>query len=862
MIVVATAALLSSIFFPYWKLKVTAPQYPKGLKVTIFVNRLEGDVAEIDSLNHYIGMRPLKEGARIERELSIYGIAVLALCLIGAFFVRRSISIVLLLPVIFFPGVFAADLYLWLRDFGLHLNPHAALSSSVKPFVPPILGHGKIAQFHAYANFAFGHGLSMLAAILSSAVAVLRVSKRLSTRMGQAIVVFLMLLIPNLIAAQPASAKEIVVGELPYWTIQSALDIAQDGDTILVRPGAYLGPIEVKKSVKLIGQGRPSIDGEGQGTVVRLAAPDILFKGFDVKNSGDLLSAEHTGIVAGAPRAVIEDNRLENVLFGIYIHRAPGSQVKNNRMTGKSLDVARRGDLIRVWYSDDVVIEGNETRVGRDVVLWYSKNIRVIGNEFSHARYGLHFMYCRGAVVENNKLIGNSVGAYLMYSDDLKLSGNVILDNRGPSGYGLGFKDMKDTLIENNLIASNRVGFFLDGSSQGIVQGNQIAYNGIGFELFPTTNNNRFIGNNVIDNSEQVLMDGASVHTVNDWSGNYWSDYRGFDAAGDGTGDIPYKPMKLFERLADHAHGLKVFFMSPSVNAIDFAAATFPVFSPTPKFVDKRPLMSPLRVGVRAPMVITNPWMTFFSLALFLPLLGFFRMMPRPSTNGAPALTPMPGATEPFISVRGLFKRYKKVAALSNLDLEVRRGEALAIWGPNGAGKTTLLRSMLGIISFEGNIRISGLDVKKDGKKVRALIGYVPQEVRLHLDQTVLETVGFYAALRGVGKARVEFLIEEWGLSSSKKQYAQNLSGGMKQKLALIIALLSDPPVLFLDEPTSNLDQGTRQDFGLVLEKLKKSGKTLIFCSHRISEIQNVADRVIVLEAGIKKADGNPGVLG
>ena len=164
--------------------------------------------------------------------------------------------------------------------------------------------------------------------------------------------------------------------------------------------------------------------------------------------------------------------------------------------------------------------------------------------------------------------------------------------------------------------------------------------------------------------------------------------------------------------------------------------------------------------------------------------------------------------------------------------------------------------------SFEGSVQVHGFDVKTQGKDVRFTIGYVPQEIRLHLDQTVWETASFYARLKRVSTSRVSKLISEWGLDESKKKPVQNLSGGMKQKLVLVIALLSDPPILFFDEPTSNLDIGARNEFNAALERLKQDGKTLIFCSHRFSEIRKIADRVLVLEAGKNRMDEVPEKIG
>ncbi len=862
LLLAAAVAVFSSVFFPYWYLTVKAPQYPKGLHVQVYLDHVTGDVGEIDNLNHYIGMRPLGEAAKLEKKFALPGIALVALCLILAVFIPRKLSILLVLPAIILPAVFAADLFFWLRDFGLHLNPRAALSSSVKPFVPPLLGQGKIAQFHADANFGLGHGLSMLSAFLSLAVIALRFMGRgLSQDKKSIRALAVIVILTGILFSRDGFAKTFTAGTAAYPTIHLALERAANGDTILVPEGIYSGPFEITKSVRLEGQGMPVLDGGGKGTVVTIKAPDVVLRGFVIRNSGDLLASENSGILASGARPLIENNRFEDVLFGVYLSRAPGGVLRGNSFVGKALDTSRRGDLIRVWYSDGVVVENNRTERGRDVVLWYSKDILVRGNEFRHGRYGVHFMYCRFADVENNRFIDNSVGAYLMYSEGLKLRGNVVSNNRGPSGFGIGFKDMKNAVIENNVIASNRVGFYLDGCETMLCRKNVIAHNDIGFNLMPTAVRNRFEGNNVIDNAEQALIDGSSIQTINDWTGNYWSDYRGFDVHRDGIGDMPYRPVRLFERLTDRFHDLRIFSGSPSVQAIDFAAVTFPVFAPTAKFEDARPLMSPAEVAAVSENAPHSLLWGAVSILLFLPLVGFLKRNSQPPARLAGQPKPpfaKTNAVSVLISARKVSKRYKRVQALSCVDLEVCRGEAVALWGPNGAGKTTLLKCFLGIVQFEGSIAVAGFDVKTRGCDARALIGYVPQEIRLHQDQSVWETVSFYARLRGVPRERVEVLLNEWGLSVSRHQMAQNLSGGMKQKLALIIALLSDPPLLFLDEPTSNLDAHTRREFNLVLDRLKTAGKTLVFCTHRASEVRKSADRVIVLEGGVIKAQGVP----
>ncbi len=156
--------MLVSIFLPYWRLTLNAPQYPDGLVVKTYVNHLTGDVREIDGLNHYIGMRSLADAAQLERSLSIYAILVFALIVIGAIFIHNRKAAYLALPAAAFPAVFIGDLYYWLRDFGTNLDPTAPIT--VDPFVPPILGEGKVGQFSTTAMFEAGFFLAAIGTIL------------------------------------------------------------------------------------------------------------------------------------------------------------------------------------------------------------------------------------------------------------------------------------------------------------------------------------------------------------------------------------------------------------------------------------------------------------------------------------------------------------------------------------------------------------------------------------------------------------------------------------------------------------------------------------------------------------------------
>jgi copper chaperone NosL len=160
----AAFCLLVSIFQPYWKMTLMAPQYPGGLRVQVYVNRMEGDVSEIDGLNHYIGMRPLGEAAQLERSLSIVAITVLSLLILAAIVVHTRWAAVLALPALTYPAVFLADMYYWMHNFGQNLDPRAPLN--IDPFVPPIIGEGFVGQFRTVAAVESGFHLALLASFL------------------------------------------------------------------------------------------------------------------------------------------------------------------------------------------------------------------------------------------------------------------------------------------------------------------------------------------------------------------------------------------------------------------------------------------------------------------------------------------------------------------------------------------------------------------------------------------------------------------------------------------------------------------------------------------------------------------------
>jgi hypothetical protein len=191
LLMAAAALLIVSISFPYWGMILEAPQYPGGLQMRLFVNRMEGnpdtlldEVREIDNLNHYIGMRSMYDAAPIERAIAIPGIIGMVIALGVVAFVRRRWLWLLAFPALAFPIIFLADLGLWMRYYGMNLDPHAPLSTSIHPFAPRILGDSVIGQFRTVAYVDTGWYMATAAAVLVLTALLLRLYA--SRRAGEA----------------------------------------------------------------------------------------------------------------------------------------------------------------------------------------------------------------------------------------------------------------------------------------------------------------------------------------------------------------------------------------------------------------------------------------------------------------------------------------------------------------------------------------------------------------------------------------------------------------------------------------------------------------------------------------------------
>lgn len=197
---------------------------------------------------------------------------------------------------------------------------------------------------------------------------------------------------------------------------------------------------------------------------------------------------------------------------------------------------------------------------------------------------------------------------------------------------------------------------------------------------------------------------------------------------------------------------------------------------------------------------------------------------------------------------------------LDGVSFHVARGESVALVGPNGSGKTSLLRCLLGLAPFQGRASIGGHDVVRAPLDARALVGYVPQRPAFG-DAKAGEVLSFVAALRRLDRSRIARVLGEVGLAGCEKQRARTFSGGMSQRLSLAVALLADPPVFFLDEPSANLDREGQRTFLELATLLRRQGRTLLLASHHADEVARLTDRVLELDRGRLLPSEEPRVI-
>lgn len=390
----------------------------------------------------------------------------------------------------------------------------------------------------------------------------------------------------------PPQAVAPVSSEQP---LQPLVDAAPEGSTLLVPAGVWAGPVVISKKLTLDGQGAAVVTGNGRGTVITVRAPGVTVKGLRLTGSGESHDAMDAAVLVEADGARVTHNVLDDVLFGVFVKAARDAVVCGNVITSKREEHSLRGDGVRVWNGGGALVFGNDVVDARDVTLANTRENRVAHNRIRGGRYGLQLVFAPRNTLEDNLLDGNLTGVAVLYSNDVVIRRNLVQHSRGNSGAGLAFKESGQCIVEDNDVIHCAVGAKTNAptSPEAIItfERNRFAHNIAGMDFYGENGGHVIRGNRFEKNLVQVSVSAAMSARGNEWRGNTWDDYEGFDRDGDGVGDTPHDVYAFADRIWQETPQATFFRNAPALELLDFLERLAPFASPELTLSDPAPRM-------------------------------------------------------------------------------------------------------------------------------------------------------------------------------------------------------------------------------------------------------------------------------
>lgn len=379
-----------------------------------------------------------------------------------------------------------------------------------------------------------------------------------------------------------------------FVQIKEALIQSKEGDVIRISPGRYReGLIEVNKKVALIGDRYPIIEGSDQSTVFLVTSDSVVIDGLQIQDVGTSYIQDLAAIkLDGVRGCEITNNKLYNCFFGIYLQKASNCLISNNQVIGEAVQEMSSGNAIHLWYSDSVQISNNLVSHHRDgLYLEFVNHSTLSGNVSArNLRYGLHFMFSDDNLYSANTFESNGAGVAVMFSRNISMLQNTFKNNWGTASYGLLLKEIYDGEISGNLFLHNTIGIYAESANRLVVKNNDLQGNGWALKILGSCMDNRFTGNNFFTNTFNLTTNSKEDH--NDYTGNYWSDYTGYDLDRNGYGDVPHRPVTMYSYLVGKVDVSILLLRSLFIDILNFAEKTTPLFVPK-SLIDPKPLMKP-----------------------------------------------------------------------------------------------------------------------------------------------------------------------------------------------------------------------------------------------------------------------------
>jgi nitrous oxidase accessory protein len=377
-----------------------------------------------------------------------------------------------------------------------------------------------------------------------------------------------------------------------YPTITDALARAPAGSRVVVAPGTYREPtLVVDRPLEIVGEGWPVLDGEGEREILNVTADGVTIQGLVLRNVGVSYTQDRAALrVEGVGGCLIQGNRLENTFFGIYLARAYDCRILDNDLRGEAVRETASGNGIHLWYSRDVLVQGNRISGHRDGIYFeFVEDSRIQDNlSRGNLRYGLHFMFSDRCRYEGNTFVENQAGVAVMYTKRVVMENNLFQDNWGSASFGLLLKDITDSEVRRNRFMRNTTALVADGAVRVQVEENQFRANGWAVRILANSLENQFTGNDFIGNTFDVATNSRRAYST--FRGNFWDRYKGYDLDRDGVGDVPFYPVRLFSLLVERDRPAILLLRSFFVDLLDTAERVLPALTPE-SMVDEAPRM-------------------------------------------------------------------------------------------------------------------------------------------------------------------------------------------------------------------------------------------------------------------------------
>ena len=413
--------------------------------------------------------------------------------------------------------------------------------------------------------------------------------------------VSLLLIISFLLFSTLGISKEIeVCPSCEVKTIKEAIKIAEKGDVLRIRKGIYKeSEINIDKRISMIGEKGAIIDGENKSGILIINTDSVRIEGMTIKHVGRSYTKDYAAInVVKSDYYELINNTLEDVFFGFLIEKSHHGIVRGNHVSSDAVEEFNSGNGIHFWSCNDVLVENNEVYGLRDGIYFeFVKNSSVLNNRsHDNVRYGLHFMFSNHNTYAKNIFINNGAGVAVMFSKFIRMENNIFAKNWGMASYGLLLKEIYDAEIINNTFEENTTGINMEGSTRINYFKNTFKSNGWAIKMEGACYTNILNQNNFIHNAFNLSFSGGL--NDNNFEGNYWSDYTGYDLDKNNIGDVPYRPVKLFTYVVNQVPESIVLLRSLFVDIINFSEKVSPVFTPD-NLKDNTPLMQEVITDIK-----------------------------------------------------------------------------------------------------------------------------------------------------------------------------------------------------------------------------------------------------------------------